>query len=176
MFKVGDKVYLREDSEWNIGDDSNPLNVIGTVVKLTPDYVLNYYVRWDNGIRNQYDAKDLVLVSDLKIDPLVTILQSEYDDLIEQINMLQELVSELYKEKESEAFRPISEYTIDDWKQAKDEIWVFRQRNGDLTTILTVVDDDNTDWPVEINHRWFMLDGYEYSDDLSKYDIVERIK
>lgn len=107
---------------------------------------------------------------------LVQIEQEEYDNLIEQINMLQELVAELSKEKESEAFKPISEYTIDDWQQALKEGWVFCQRNGDLTNIMSVDSDPLTEYPVESESCWLRLNGQELFGGKYNLDIVARIK
>lgn len=116
MFKVGDKVYLRDDSEFNDGFDSNPLDVLGTITAYTPEDIFDYEVEWENGTTNEYNADDLFLVSDLKVevkDPQVTIPESEYHSLIEEVNMLQELVAELSapqdtaQEQQAETYRAL---------------------------------------------------------------------
>lgn len=49
-FKVGDEVYLREDSQWNNGRDDNPVNTVGVI-----RYVYDngeYSIDWSNGTYN----------------------------------------------------------------------------------------------------------------------------
>ena len=112
MFKIGDKVYLREDSEWNDGADSNPLNMVGVIIKFTPEEPLDYVVEWNNGENNGYESKDLLLVSSID-SPQVTITQAEYDNLVEEVNMLQELIAELSapqdtaQEQQAETYRAL---------------------------------------------------------------------
>ena len=64
-FKVGDRVFLREDSHWVvIGDkcSSNPLNVIGIVLSAMQNSIgLGIRVDWENGITNSYSFHDLKL-------------------------------------------------------------------------------------------------------------------
>lgn len=64
MFKIGDKVYLREDSVWNDSSENNPLNMVGVVEDIHPELIeeddLPINVRWQNGDINTYNCWDLV--------------------------------------------------------------------------------------------------------------------
>lgn len=188
MFKIGDKVYLREDSEWNDGESSNPLNIVGVVIELTPYDTFAYIVKWDNGENNSYNAEDLLLVSELEVnmfDPLVTIRQSEYDALIDEIELKDELLGDVlkelksFKDKQSEVsqqWKPVSEYTIFDWEKARTEGAVFLQRNGDLTSILSVDSSSETSYPVKSEDGWLGVSGEWCLGRENDLDIIERIK
>lgn len=64
MFKIGDKVYLREDSEWNDSSENNPLNMVGVVEDIHSELIeeddLPINVRWQNGDINTYNCWDLM--------------------------------------------------------------------------------------------------------------------
>ena len=66
MFKVGDRVVInyKGHEEYGIGP-SNPLGVVGTVFKLDPEEEEGFYywVKWDNGLTNQYEHGTLDLIS-----------------------------------------------------------------------------------------------------------------
>lgn len=56
-FKIGDEVYLSEDSEWNNGSKANPLNVLGVIDDI--DLEDNTYgIMWSNGIHNSSYTDD----------------------------------------------------------------------------------------------------------------------
>ena len=60
---VGSRVVLREDSEWNNGDEANPLGVAGEVVLIRVnkgDFPVK--VKWENSRSNTYHYRDLDLV------------------------------------------------------------------------------------------------------------------
>ena len=105
---------------------------------------------------------------------LVQIEQEEYDNLIEEINMLQELVAELSKEKEREAFKPISEYTIEDWQQAVREGWVFMTEGQGPVTV------SNVEKGVQLKGgekgSWWVNMPSGIDTDGEGYTVVERIK
>ena len=71
----------------------------------------------------------------------VEITQEEYDSLIDEINMLRELLAEAYKPTANAApvFKPISEMTMEDWQQAKEE-GVFVDNDGDEVEVESVSD------------------------------------
>ncbi len=64
-FKVGQKVYLREDSQFATGVTygANPNNVIGVIISIDEDFLddgdLGIRVHWNNGEENNYDERDL---------------------------------------------------------------------------------------------------------------------
>lgn len=61
-FKIGDKVYLREDSRWSNGYDNNPLDCLGVVTDSNESKGLNIAVKWCNGHENTYREGDLKMV------------------------------------------------------------------------------------------------------------------
>ena len=243
-FKVGDKVYLHENSEFNDGSNINPLSILGTVITYDPEDILDYEVKWENGTTNGYNAEDLQSVQELWVntkDPLVTIPESEYHSLIEEVNMLQELVKELsapqdtaleqqaetyrvlnetltrhesfqagedgasttrceellntidflhevyddWKTNEyrvavasagSDAFKPISEYTLEDWQQAIDEDWEFECRDKCAVQI-TEVDEEDVNYPVKgTDNLWRDIEGFWATGRTDPDDIVKRIR
>lgn len=198
--------------------------------------------RWNFDIFKYYiDTNVWNIVSEsTQTDPLVTIKQSEYDDLISEINALQELVKELsapqdtaleqqartyrvlndklishesFQEGEdgefisrceellntvdflheiyaewktndyqasvtsagSDAFKPIIEYTLEDWKQACDEDWEFECRNGYPVQVVEV--NRALNYPVECTDGLCRdIKGFWCSDRVDEDDIVKRIQ
>jgi hypothetical protein len=64
MFKVGDKVRIREDSEYyGINVNWNPAGVDGVVYRLGEH---STYVRWDTRCSNVYHERDLEYVKTLE--------------------------------------------------------------------------------------------------------------
>ena len=61
---IGMGVRLSQDSIFykygEEGDETNPINVTGTIVNYIYDYILPIGVRWDNGFDNNYSYEDLV--------------------------------------------------------------------------------------------------------------------
>jgi hypothetical protein len=77
-FKIGDKVMIKEGSRFFCSNDEcNPINVIGTVIYVSPKYNnddLNISVEWDiryvsdgSIITNCYHSKDLVYTDMRKV-------------------------------------------------------------------------------------------------------------
>ncbi len=58
MFKVGDKVLLKEDHEYVRGR-TNPTHTIGTVIASGTHGGESLYVKWSNGFSNNYYQEDL---------------------------------------------------------------------------------------------------------------------
>lgn len=137
--------------------------------------------RWDFDVFKHYiDTNDWNIVSEsTQTDPLVTIKQSEYDDLISEINALQELVKELSAPQDTtcdNTFKPISEYTLEDWKQACVEDWEFECRDGDVVQIINVDEEDVT-YPVKgTDNYWRDVKGFWYTGRTDSGDIVKRIR
>lgn len=228
MFKIGDTVVCKDSR----GRDDYITE--GSI------YVVNYFDNYDEllAIKDNTGNTKLFFSNRFELverkeqqEPMVTIPESEYHSLIEEINMLQELIAELsapvdtaqeqqaytyqqmqkvlvnhpsFKElsdgshceelvgtikllqdaydtnvnlnmKYPEQFKPVSEYTLEDWKEAYDNDWVFECRNGDFTKIVGI-NEGETAYPVESTEAWLRLDGNESWSELSTNDIVKRIK
>lgn len=165
MFKVGDKVVCvdNECSLLNLGE-------IYTVGKVNESYIYLTDITLDGA----YYKSRFKLASD--IDPLVEIRQSEYDGLIEEINLLQELLAEANIKLAKLDFKPVAEYTLEDWEQAVYNNWMFEQRNGDIVTVNALDDADETTYPVDTDNAWLTLSGREYLNVQSACDILRRIK
>jgi hypothetical protein len=105
-------------------------------------------------------------------DPDVVIKQSDYDSLVDEINMLRELVAELTSVKEEQQFKPISEMTLEDWVRAKEECWEFEDRDGAVCEVECVTDG------VVMFHNYAM--GFNSNGTHihypEQYSIVKRIK
>lgn len=59
VWKVGDKVELRPDSEWASKYPSNPVGVVGVVDEVRRAWPLDVHVQWPGG-QNSYASKDLL--------------------------------------------------------------------------------------------------------------------
>lgn len=144
MFKVGDKVVCVNNTD-NEG-----------IITLGKTYTIAY-VNDDDGICNikELPAYDwfltrFQLVSE--VDPLVEIRQSEYTALIEEINLLQELLAEANIKLAGLQFKPVTEYTLEDWQQARDKKWVFELYNGTEVFVQGIMDEFNdSSHPVELS-------------------------
>ncbi len=107
-------------------------------------------------------------------DPNVTIKQSELDALIDEINMLRELLAEAYKPA-TPTFKPISEMTMEDWKQAKEEGWVFEtEARGRVTVIDLCFKEEIV--RLETSRRYWWVDSKGYDDDQAGFTVVKRIQ
>jgi hypothetical protein len=58
-FKVGDRVIIREDSQYYGDGKYNPVNLIGEVFNIWDTSPLSISVRWKNNILNHYSPTDL---------------------------------------------------------------------------------------------------------------------
>lgn len=149
MFKVWDKVVCVNAADSGDSLVSGKTYTIGDVQE-------GYIVLEEDENGYAWMASRFQLVSE--VDPLVEIRQSEYDELIEEINLLQELLSEANQKlaglesKPSEEFKPVSEYTMEDWEQARDEKWVFELNEGTEVFVKGIMDEfDDKDHPIELS-------------------------
>ena len=174
MFKVGDKVVCVDVSCLY---EELTLGRCYAVLDINPDTDM-VQVKGDDGVECFFYGYRFKLESELEeFDPLVEIRQSEYDSLIEEINLLQELLMEANARNQSiPEFKPVSEYTMSDWEQALNEKWEFEQRDGSVTNIISLDYSDDISYPVETESTWLRLDGTECDYEASDSDIVERIK
>jgi hypothetical protein len=122
-------------------------------------------------------------------DPTVSILQSDYDSMVEEINLLQELLSEanikltsLENQYEEGINKPIDDYTEIDWLKAVAGAWVFEDEEGKVFSLENQYEEDinkpiydytEIDWLKAVAGKWmfedgegkvFSLIGYDYSD------------
>lgn len=190
MFKVWDKVVCVNAADSGDSLVSGKTYTIGDVQE---EYVV--LEEDENGYAWMASRFQLAL----DIDPLVEIHQSEYSALIEEINLLQELLAEANTKladclldkmedisvriktlnesiPEPTVFKPIDEYTMEDWEQAVCNDWMFEQRNGDVVTVIALNDADETTYPVDTDNTWLTLSGREYLNAQSTFDILRRIK
>jgi len=110
--------------------------------------------------------------------PVVSITQDEYDSMVEEINLLQELLAEANNrivdlENKSE-FKPIKDMTIRDWDLATLENHKFKTRDGNEIHIVTV-DNGGSIWSVGTTYGWHRVDGTFHPEDDVAEDIIERI-
>ena len=89
-FKVGDKVFLRHDSEFNNGSVNNPLGVEGTITIVDDYFVNSVYVDW-GGVTNWYQYVDLYLL------PTTEDTSTYIEELEDRINCLEDLCTENYQ-------------------------------------------------------------------------------
>lgn len=112
-----------------------------------------------------------VVIEEQDTDPLVEIHQSEYDTMVEQINLLQELLAEA--NSKINTFKSIKDMTRDDWVTAMFEGHEFKTRNDTIVRV-TGLDEDSR-WCVRANEGWYRVDGsFDYNKD--PLDIIERVK
>lgn len=75
VFQIGDKVFIRPDSEYYGDDvDRNPADVEGVVfARCKEDYFSShhYYVRWPGSYTNIYRPEDLQLTKLLTIEEVL---------------------------------------------------------------------------------------------------------
>lgn len=168
MFKVGDKVVCIDNTD-NEG-----------IITLGKTYTIAYVnagvtcCSIEEAPAYDWFVTRFQLVSD--IDPLVEIRQSEYSALIEEVNLLQELLAETNQKLAKLDFKPVTQYTLEDWEQAVYNNWMFEQRNGDVVTVNALDDADETSYPVDTDNAWLTLSGREYLNAQSAFDILRRIK
>lgn len=139
---------------------------------------VDYYLA---GVVNNINAGQWVIIEETTIDPLVEIRQSEYTALIEEINLLQELLAEANARNQSipepTVFKPIDEYTMEDWEQARDEKWVFELYDGNYLSVHNVYFDVDEHYPVVTSAGSFTIGGLYYLDNsVPESNIKRRIK
>ncbi len=115
------------------------------------------------------------VIAEETTSPTVEITQAEYDSMVEEINLLQELLAEVFTTQPQEQFKPIKDMTLDDWVQAEREEWVFELRCGAYTKV-DKLDPRDTKWKVATKFGWNRIDGSYTSDyEQHDYDIIKRV-
>ena len=141
MFKVGDKVVCVNAADSGDSLVSGKTYTIGDVQE---DYVFLE--------GNEYSWMSSRFVLHVEVDYLVEIRQSEYSALVDEINLLQELLAEANQKLAGLEFEPVSEYTMEDWEQARDEKWVFELNEGTEVFVKGIMDEfDAKDHPIELS-------------------------
>lgn len=113
-----------------------------------------------------------------QLSPFVSITQYEYDSMVEEINLLQELLAEannrIVEMETKSKFKPVKDMTFDDWKQAKEKGHKFKTRCGHTVSVHEL--DDCSIWSVLTENGWHRVDGTFDSDrEEVAEDIIERI-
>ncbi len=83
MIKLGDIVRLNPLSKWNNNTKYNPIDTDGEIIEYI-NMPFGILVLWDNGEKNHYNKKDLVLVR----SAVVEITPEVKDELLDQLNNL----------------------------------------------------------------------------------------
>ena len=146
-FKVGDKVKIREDSEYYRGTENNLKGTTGTVVRVWKHPI---YVDWGNGWESCYRGFDLELVSEEPREEFPVNVQPNDDirSIRERIYQIREQITSLETEqknlieildkegfilKDFSAESPIPEgVDVNDWRtwKAGDMVEMLRPWNG----------------------------------------------
>lgn len=161
-FKVGDEVMLSPESGWVTPYSTqyecpNPLNVVGVISEVDFCGRYEYSINWGNGLSNcAYGDDDLIPVSKQQTQyecPYAVIEELEaHVETLEQA--LEKVTKELIELREgsSDEFKPISEMTMEDWRQALKEGWVFETGDGEEVVVDSIMGRyDDPDHPVELS-------------------------
>ena len=188
-FKVGDKVYLLPSSGWvNQSslkfDSTNPLKVEGFIDDVDVNGL--YVIVWGNGQHNScYKDDDLILAEDKQ--PEQDCPYSIIEELSAQVDNLEQLVAEqAARIRELEAskgeqsglvFKPVSQYTLEDWQQAIDNEWVFKCRGGSIVAIVTINQGESCR-PILCSAGWYHNINGMWNEDVGQdgSDIIERVR
>jgi hypothetical protein len=73
-FKVGDRVKIKESSEFYGTATANPAHINGVIEKIKDEY-LGIFVKWDNEITNSYDEHDLELVNEAESEAYLDVTE-----------------------------------------------------------------------------------------------------
>jgi len=110
--------------------------------------------------------------------PVVEISQDEYDSMVEEINLLQDLLADANNhiaELETKSkFKPVKDMTFEDWKEAKEKGYKFNTRRAGEVKVVEL--DRGSVWAVRTHYGWHRIDGTFNSDrEEVAEDIIERI-
>jgi hypothetical protein len=115
------------------------------------------------------------ILPEYEADPMIELRQSEYNNLIEEINLLQELLAEVFTVQPVEQFKPVKDMTFEDWEQAEREGWVFELRCGDYSKV-EQLSHKSALWKVCTKFGWVRVDGsFQIDYEEHDYDIIKRI-
>lgn len=198
MFKVGDKVVCIDNTQ------SNTTLVLGktyTVAEVLEDCLVLMELPYDYlWYKRRFKLQSEIMNNTTPTEVMVEITQTEYDSLIEEINLLRELLAEanikladcLLDKMEDISIRiktlnesipeptvlkPIDEYTMEDWEQARDEKWVFELYDGNYLSVHNVYFDVDEYYPVVTSAGSFTIGGLYYLDNSApESNIKRRIK
>lgn len=174
MFKVWDKVVCVNAADSGDSLVSGKTYTIGDVQE---EYVV--LEEDENGYAWMASRFQLAL----DIDPLVEIRQSEYSALVEEINLLQELLSETNQKLaglELQEFKPIAEMAYVDWQDIWDEDNPprFLTSTGEIWTAEYLFKDAEYGYTVAFHQddSTYSPDGDRLMTDGVDVKIIKRIK
>lgn len=67
-FKIGDRVYISDKSEFINEGYYNGKKMIGTIVNIVKNLKYSYKVIWENKIENVYQYRDIIRINSFKIN------------------------------------------------------------------------------------------------------------
>lgn len=194
-FNVGDKVMLSPDSRWVEGgskepDSYNPLNMEGVIIDEDVNSERHKWgVRWSNDRTNTYSTNDLLPITGVSVrvetnlHDIIEEQEAHIENLEEALEMVTKELIELRGELSSPKFKPISEMSVHNWRQALEEGWEFEVRGIAWPVVVNELDFDRpTDYPVCLDngHLWVTLQGCEWYHDSDRStedrDVIKRIK
>lgn len=133
-------------------------------------------------VLNLIDTGEWFIIAEEQPSPLVEITQADYDSMVEEINLLQDLLADANNrivELETQSkdctpkFKPIKDMTFKDWEEAQDKGCRFNTRGGGEVVVQAL--DRYSHWPVLTICGWHRLDGNFYPNGEVAEDIIERI-
>lgn len=98
-------------------------------------------------------------------------------ELLEQLDVLFEAYDNVVYVEKEQAFKLVSEMTLEDWQQALEEGWEFETREGDVISVIDI-SVNKSSYPVKCdNSLLYTIRGY-FWDSGKEYeaDIIKRIK
>ena len=190
-FKIGDEVMLSHESRWveedsNESDSSNPLNMKGVITSVNDYGVIEYDITWSNDSSNGcYKDEDLIPAPKQQTQyecPYAVIeeLEAHVETLEEALEKVTKELIELREkvnsgEFNSKEFKPISEMTMEDWRQALDEQWEFVAGKG-ITLSVTRIEEDQFIFPLRMSDGCtYRINGWYFNGN-EAFDIIKRIK
>ena len=180
-FKVGDKVKIREDSDYYLGTENNPEGTTGTVTKFNEGYTHIFQVDWGNGWENCYRDFDLELVNEEPREELVE-CSEEFPVNVQPNNYIRHICGRIILDKESfilkdfTAESPIPEgVDINDWRTWKvgDRVEMLQYDAGlSKDNIYPITDLEwygyGGDLPAEVDGEWPLIYNFRWHSRPSK--------
>lgn len=104
-------------------------------------------------------------------------LESALEDAVRELISLRSGNNTAVIDVNHNGFKPISEYTLEDWELAKEEEWVFETRQGVELTVHDIDYSFRENLPIRLSdYSWYSLQGAYCGNPTSKYSLVKRVK
>lgn len=126
--KVGDEVYLREDSELNDGFEYNPICTKGRIIDFDANENLPISVDWGFG-SNSYKSSDLILASEYEKENMIEPKGHQNASILMEIAKEAAINEEYWKEYEVKFYD--EEMTIE-WVVCRNESDLFYGLQNDI--------------------------------------------